>query len=179
MTKGEQTILRLVLTGEKRIMNKDILSKYEWEDDCYFYDERARVMLNGKEGYVDTDGNEICPIKYDETDIFSEGFAGVCVDDKWGFINKQGEEICPLIYDEVRFFQFGRAAVCREGLWGFIDEQGEEVIPCVFGEKIILLTKKLSEPEWKTALQRIKKTMSSQVILRELLSNPMYNDTDK
>jgi hypothetical protein len=90
-----------------------------------------------------------------------------------------GEEICPLIYDEVRFFQFGRAAVCREGLWGFIDEQGEEVIPCVFGEKIILLTKKLSEPEWKTALQRIKKTMGSQVILRELLSNPMYNDTDK
>ena len=179
MTKGEQTILRLVLTGEKRIMNKDILSKYEWVDDCYFYDERARVMLNGKEGYVDTEGNEIGPKKYDETDIFNEGFAGVCVDDKWGFINKQGEEICPLIYDEVRFFQFGRAAVCREGLWGFIDEQGEEVIPCVFGEKIILLTKKLSEPEWKTALQRIKKTMGSQVILRELLSNPMYNDTDK
>ena len=79
MTKGEQTILRLVLTGEKRRMNEDILSKYEWVDDCYFYDERARVMLNGKEGYVDTDGNVIGAIKYDNTNIFSEGFAGVCI----------------------------------------------------------------------------------------------------
>lgn len=179
MTKAAQTLVRLVLSGEKHRLDKEILSKYEWLDEDYFLDERTRVRLHEKEGYVDTEGNEIGSIKYDETDIFNEGFAGVCVDDKWGFINKQGEEICPLIYDEVRFFQFGRAAVCREGLWGFIDEQGEEVIPCVFGEKIILLTKKLSEPEWKTALQRIKKTMGSQVILRELLSNPMYNDTDK
>lgn len=179
MTKAAQTLVRLVLSGEEHRLDKEILSKYEWLDEDYFLDERTRVRLHEKEGYVDTEGNEIGPIKYDETDIFNEGFAGVCVDDKWGFINKQGEEICPLIYDEVRFFQFGRAAVCREGLWGFIDEQGEEVIPCVFGEKIILLTEKLSEPEWKTALQRIKKTMSSQVILRELLSNPMYNDTDK
>ena len=169
MTKGEQTILRLVLTGEKRRMNKDILSKYEWVDDCYFYDERARVMLNGKEGYVDTDGNVIGAIKYDNTNIFSEGFAGVCIGDKWGFINKQGEEICPFIYDEVRYFQSGRVAVCREGLWGFINEQGEEVIPCIFDDKIIPIVKNISEREWKSALQRIeqkKNQMTSQMFLR-------------
>ena len=165
MTKGEQTILRLVLTGEKRRMNEDILSKYEWVDDCYFYDERARVMLNGKEGYVDTDGNVIGAIKYDNTNIFSEGFAGVCIGDKWGFINKQGEEICPFIYDEVRYFQSGRVAVCREGLWGFINEQGEEVIPC-----IIPIVKNISEREWQAALQRIeeqKNRMTSQMFLRK------------
>ena len=168
MTKGEQTILRLVLTGEKRRMNEDILSKYEWVDDCYFYDERARVMLNGKEGYVDTDGNVIGAIKYDNTNIFSEGFAGVCIGDKWGFINKQGEEICPFIYDEVRYFQSGRVAVCREGLWGFINEQGEEVIPCIFDDKIIPIVKNISEREWQAALQRIeeqKNRMTSQMFL--------------
>jgi hypothetical protein len=79
----------------------------------------------------------------------------------------------------VRYFQFGRVAVCRDGLWGFISEQGEEVIPCMFDETIIPVLKNIPEREWKAALQRIKKTMSSQVILRELLSNPMYNDTDK
>ena len=170
MTKGEQTILRLVLTGEKRRMNEDILSKYEWVDDCYFYDERARVMLNGKEGYVDTDGNVIGAIKYDNTNIFSEGFAGVCIGDKWGFINKQGEEICPFIYDEVRYFQSGRVAVCREGLWGFINEQGEEVIPCIFDDKIIPIVKNISEREWQAALQRIeeqKNRMTSQMFLRK------------
>lgn len=170
MTKGEQTILRLVLTGEKRIMNKDILSKYEWMDDCRFYDERTRVMLNAMEGYVDTDGNVIGAIKYDNTDIFSEGFAGVCIGDKWGFINKQGEEICPFIYDEVRYFQSGRVAVCREGLWGFINEQGEEVIPCIFDDKIIPIVKNISEREWQAALQRIeeqKNRMTSQMFLRK------------
>jgi hypothetical protein len=170
MTKGEQTILRLVLTGEKRRMNEDILSKYEWVDDCYFYDERARVMLNGKEGYVDTDGNVIGAIKYDNTNIFSEGFAGVCIGDKWGFINKQGEEICPFIYDEVRYFQSGRVAVCREGLWGFINEQGEEVIPCIFDDKIIPIIKNIPEREWQAALQRIEKAknrMTSQMFLRK------------
>lgn len=177
MTNGD-LLLQVLRKSKDNELGEEILSRYEWVD-CVFCDDRARVLFNDKNGFIDTDGREICPIKYDEADFFYNGFAGVCVDDKWGFINKHGEEICPLIYDEVRFFQFGRAAVCREGLWGFIDEQGEEVIPCVFGEKIILLTEKLSEPEWKTALQRIKKTMGSQVILRELLSNPMYNDTDK
>ena len=179
MTKAAQTLVRLVLSGEKHRLTKEILSNYEWVDDEYFLNERTRVRFHEKEGYIDTEGNEISPIKYDETDIFNEGFAGICVADKWGFINKQGEEICPLIYDEVRFFQFGRAAVCREGLWGFIDEQGKEVIPCVFDEKIILRTKNIPEPEWKAALQRIKKTMGSQMILREFLSNPRHNNTDK
>ena len=108
-------------------------------------------------------------IKYDNTNIFSEGFAGVCIDDKWGFINKQGKEICPLIYDEVRYFQFGRVAVCRDGLWGFINEQGEEVIPCIFDDKIIHIVKNISEREWKAALQRIEKRknrMTSQMFLR-------------
>ena len=53
------------------------------------------------------------------------------------------------------------------------------IIPLVFDETIIPVLKNIPEREWKAALQRIKKTMGSQVILRELLSNPMYNDTDK
>ena len=137
MTKAEQTLLRLVFASEKHRLDKEILSKYEWLDEGYFLDERTRVRLHEKEGYVDTDSNEICP----------------------------------LIYDKVRFFQFGRAVVCREGLWGFINEQGEEVVPCVFDEKIIPLTKNLPEPEWKSALQRINKTMSSQMFLREIQQN--------
>ena len=92
MTKATQTLVRLVLSGEEHRLDKEILSKYEWLDEYYFLDERTRVRLHEKEGYVDTDGNEIGPIKYEEPDIFNEGFAGVCVDDKWGFINKQGEE---------------------------------------------------------------------------------------
>jgi hypothetical protein len=81
-------------------LNEEILSKYEWVD-CVFCDDRARVLLNDKNGFIDTGGREICPIKYDEADFFYNGFAGVCIDGKWGFINKDGEEICPFIYDEI------------------------------------------------------------------------------
>ena len=76
------------------------------------FSDRAKVRLNDKEGYIDTDGREICPIKYDETDIFSDGLASVCIDGKWGFINTEGEEVIPLMYDEViRMFHKGFAVV--------------------------------------------------------------------
>ena len=100
MTKGKQTLLRLVFNSKEHTFDKKILSKYDWVD-CFVCEDRAKVRLNDKEGYIDTDGREICPIKYDETDIFSEGLASVCIDGKWGFINTEGEEVIPLMYDEV------------------------------------------------------------------------------
>ena len=59
MTKAAQTLVRLVLSGEKHRLDKEILSKYEWLDEDYFLDERTRVRLHEKEGYVDTEGNEM------------------------------------------------------------------------------------------------------------------------
>ena len=100
MTKGKQTLLRLVLNSKEHTFDMKILSKYDWVD-CFVCEDRAKVRLNEKEGYIDTDGREICPIKYDETDIFSEGLACVCIDGKWGFFSTEGEEVIPLLYDEV------------------------------------------------------------------------------
>jgi hypothetical protein len=40
-----------------------------------FKEERARVRLNGKYGFVDTEGNEIVPLKYDWADSFYDGRA--------------------------------------------------------------------------------------------------------
>ena len=111
MTKGKQTLLRLVFNSKEHTFDKKILSKYDWVD-CLVCEDRAKVRLNYKEGYIDTEGKVICPIKYDETDIFSEGLASVRIDDKWGFINAEGEEVIPLMYDEViRMFHKGFAVV--------------------------------------------------------------------
>ena len=111
MTKAAQTFLRTVFKGKENELSEEILSKYDWVD-YFFYDDRARVQLNDKEGYIDTDGKTICPIMYDETYIFSEGLASVCIDGKWGFINTEGEEVIPLMYDEViRMFHKGFAVV--------------------------------------------------------------------
>ena len=99
MTNGD-LLLQVLRKSKDNELGEEILSKYEWVD-CVFCDDRARVLFNDKNGFIDTGGREICPIKYDETDFFYNGFAGVCIDGKWGFINKDGEEICPLIYDEI------------------------------------------------------------------------------
>lgn len=99
MTNGD-LLLQVLRKSKDNELGEEILSKYEWVD-CVFCDDRARVLFNDKNGFIDTGGREICPIKYDEADFFYNGFAGVCIDDKWGFINKDGEEICPLIYDEI------------------------------------------------------------------------------
>lgn len=124
MTKGEQTFLRAVLRGKECDLSEEILSKYDWVD-YFFYDDRARVQLNDKEGYIDTDGKTICPIMYDETDIFSEGLASVCLDDKWGFINTDGEEVISLMYDEVIGLFHKGIAIVRIGERKFaIDELG-------------------------------------------------------
>lgn len=99
MTNGD-LLLQVLRKSKDNELGEEILSRYEWVD-CVFCDDRARVLLNDKNGFIDTGGREICPIKYDEADFFYNGFAGVCIDGKWGFINKQGEEVCPLIYDEI------------------------------------------------------------------------------
>jgi hypothetical protein len=99
MTNGD-LLLQVLRKSKDNELGEEILSRYEWVD-CVFCDDRARVLLNDKNGFIDTGGREICPIKYDEADFFYNGFAGVCIDGKWGFINKDGEEICPFIYDEI------------------------------------------------------------------------------
>ena len=100
MTKGKQTLLRLVFNSKEHTFDKKILSKYDWVD-CFVCEDRAKVRLNDKEGYINTEGKAICPIMYDETDIFSEGLASVCIDGKWGFINVEGEEVCPFQFDKI------------------------------------------------------------------------------
>jgi hypothetical protein len=57
-----------------------------------FSEGLARVELNGKWGYIDKEGKEVIPIKYDWARSFSEGLACVKLNGKWGYIDKEGKE---------------------------------------------------------------------------------------
>lgn len=96
-------------------------------------------MCQGKYGFIDTTGREICPLKYDQVWEFSEGLAAVnvgaseCQGGKWGFIDRTGKEVIPLIYDYVGMidsgydlfgFQFGRAIVGIGEESFYIDKKG-------------------------------------------------------
>ena len=80
-------------------------NKYYWIDT--FREGLAAIQLNRKWGYIDTDGREICPIKYDDIGYFKGGIAVVNLNKKWGFIDKTGKEVIPLKYDWANNFFVG------------------------------------------------------------------------
>ncbi len=97
-----------------------------------FSEGLARVVFNGKWGFINKAGKEIIPLKYDGIYSFSEGLAvvrqGDFMDDKYGFIDKAGREITSLKYDYMSSFSEGLAMVELKDKYGFIDKTGEEII---------------------------------------------------
>ena len=87
------------------------------------------VELNGKWGFVDKDGREVIPLKYDYAEIFYEGLARVKLNEKYGFVDKDGREVIPLKYDNAGDFSEGLAYVELNEKYGFVDKDGREVIP--------------------------------------------------
>ena len=90
------------------------------------------VRLNGLYGFIDTLGQIVVCLIYEDVRRFSENRAAVKYGGKWGFIDDIGIEITPFKYEDVRRFSENRAAVKYGGKWGFIDETGKEVIPFRF-----------------------------------------------
>jgi len=96
---------------------------YEWNN----------TYATTKYGFVNPQKKAIIPLKYDEADLFSEGFAKVGIGcylyyRKYGFVNMDGIEVIPLKYHNVKSFSEGLAAVIYRK-WGFIDTTGKEVVP--------------------------------------------------
>ena len=107
--------------------------KYDWHDDC-ICNGLIKVRLDGKYGFINKDGEEIIPCKYEDADAFSDGLAKVKSAEGWGFVNENGEEIISCKYEDVDVFFDGLALVqSNEGWgWGFVNENGEEIIPCKY-----------------------------------------------
>ena len=114
------------------------------EDWDVFCDGLARITRDGKTGYVNKEGKEVIPCKYDGATMFCEGMASVCEihflpEEEWteecsdysteGFIDKTGREVTPCKYDEAYSFHEGLALVKLDGKCGYIDKTGCEVIP--------------------------------------------------
>ena len=113
---------------------------------CSYGQELRKVKgLNGKWGFVNEQGEEVIPFKYDDVCDFSEGLARVKLYKKWGFIDKEGRKIISYKYDDAGDFSEGLARVYRiyednRNLeypiylkkWGFIDKNGEKLIPYIY-----------------------------------------------
>lgn len=80
-------------------------------------------------GFMDEDGNEVIPCRYQEVDQFQEGLAVVKIDEKYGYINKSGKLVIAAIYEDGLAFNEGHAVVEYKGKLGMINRNGEFIIP--------------------------------------------------
>ena len=127
------------VTAKVQSADENTVIEHSADDSTELYDTSLPDLIpivdkNGKWGFVDKNGNEVIPCKYDGAWYFSEGFALVQMNDKWGFIDKNGNEVIPCKYDDAGGFSEGFALVQMNGKWGFVDKNGNEVIPCKYDD---------------------------------------------
>ena len=104
-----------------------------------FFDGYAAVKEKEKWGFIDAEGNEICPIKYEfpfgneEPGAFWEGFAvvGIPTEDgflRFGYINTEGKEVSQFIYTGACDFHNGVAWVQNQEMkWFLINKEFKTV----------------------------------------------------
>ncbi len=88
------------------------------------------VVVGGKWGYINKQGELVIPLQFDGADFFENGFAIVEKNTKKTFIDKTGKAITEFKYDFVNPFCEGLAAVGggRPLEFTFIDKTGKTVI---------------------------------------------------
>lgn len=99
----------------------DTIIKPKYQQVNPFSEGLASAKFRGRWGFIDRQGKEITPFKYDPmydggkdyaSYSLSEGKAAVRSGGKWGFIDKTGKEVIPLIYLEASNF-YKRSAKVR------------------------------------------------------------------
>lgn len=81
-----------------------------------------------KYGYVNTKGQEVLPLTFDQVSNFKNGLAYVEQEPYYFFINTKGKTVGPTSWQHVKHFSHGLAAVKKDGKWGFMDTSGKVVI---------------------------------------------------
>lgn len=119
------------------VKRKDGTVKY-YDFLSEFYNGFAAVKEGYRWGFIDADGNEICPIKYEfpngnkSPGAFFEGYAMVGIPEgnflRFGYINTKGEEVCPFVYTGACDFSNGLAIVRDENFkWSVINKEFKQI----------------------------------------------------
>lgn len=102
----------------------------QYEKASSFSGGYATVVLGGKTGVIDREGNLVIACTWD--DIGSSADAQdrryVKKDDRYGMVDQTGKVIIPIEWEKSFSFSNGMAAVCRDGKYGYINEAGDVVV---------------------------------------------------
>lgn len=98
-----------------------------------FGEESEGMILTLKDrklGYIDIEGNEIIPNKYEAAFKVQMGskYLQVKENEKWMLVNKKGEVYKELPYDDLGEYKDGYILVISNNKLGYIDDEGNEKI---------------------------------------------------
>lgn len=100
-----------------------------------FREGRAAVRIDDKWGFVDTSGEMVIPLIYDDASSFSDGLALVQLGESKIYIRPDGTQAFIIESDvSVGGFSEGRAAFRKGGSEGIIDKVGKVVLPPTYRE---------------------------------------------
>lgn len=105
-----------------------------WDGARDFSEGMAAVKLDGKWGFIDTNGTVVISPKYDGAYSFSEGLAAVQSNGKWGYIDKTGAVVIPFTYAYTYAFQEGLAVYGQGNYYGYLNKEGKAITNAVYSE---------------------------------------------
>lgn len=111
--------------------------------DMFFQEGLAKVLKDGKWGFINTNGNMVFTTMYDlHTSVFHNGLVLANTEEKiygsnmknrlYGFLGSDGRIVIPMKFDKAGEFHDGLAKVLENGKWGFINKNGNRIIPPIY-----------------------------------------------
>ncbi|MGC9367677.1 MAG: WG repeat-containing protein [bacterium] len=90
-------------------------------------EDRAVVAFeNFQDGWINTQGVPLSPVRYNQCGDYSEGLAYVLIQDCYGYVDCNGEVAIPPQFFKADNFNCGLARIkLSTNLWGFIDKKGK------------------------------------------------------
>ena len=144
--KGRSSARSENMPQPQRLPRHDLAKTYSWIGTMC--ESMICVQKNELWGYVNSEGEEVIPLKYKWAGDFDEGRAAVIETDAetYALIDKTGREVLPPIYELVEWDgAHGVAKVSYEGLFGLYDRNGKEIVPLIYdwmgetGNELILV----------------------------------------
>jgi len=138
----------------------------------HFSDGLAPVLIDGKWGFIDTNGNLAIGDQFSGVEPFSDGLALFWNEDGIGFIDTGGNIVIEPRFQEAGWFSEGRVVVTlREAsgglVWGYVDTEGDWVVgpedftgehllinQCYFSEGLARFQNRFVDREGRTVIER-------------------------
>lgn len=136
-TRAEREAYYKSLSPEalSQISDFDVYPTYLMTCGMGFSEGLAKVVVDGKAGFINRVGKIVVRPQFNDVGRFSEKLARFEISDgKWGFIDQQGKVVIKPGYDWALDFSEGLAAVQVGEKWGFVNINGQIVVAPQFDQ---------------------------------------------